>query len=398
MTVVDLNRFPSSQRALDFFASQTRAPLPAVLALAAFIMKIVLAASTYGTNDVKTFEEMQEKFESRGAEALYNEGTEARYGGRVLEVPQMNHPPFVLRLLQFWDWCHRIFGGSRGFWLRLTCACADLFAFVLVWLLLRGVAANFWSLAVLGVAPVAVMISGFHGNTDPIMISLVVAAAFSVDRRLPIWLAGAAFGASCSIKVWPLILMPIFILSAGAWKRRALFLGSFAVVVGLLGLPWLFTLRNLIANRVFDYTPFEGWWGLSFAFPGHGIALRRLVFIVILAAAVYMHKRVPSVFVQCGIVSFLFLFLTPGFGPQYLAWAVPWTVAAGWPAAALFHLAAGFYIFQIYAAWSAHIPWYFGNAYVYPIPHWVLLAGLLAWIMVPLLVFEAYRRNRRPGD
>ena len=103
-------------------------------------------------------------------------------------------------------------------------------------------------------------------------------------------------------------------------------------------------------------------------------------------------------FVQCGIVSFLFLFLTPGFGPQYLAWAVPWTVAAGWPAAALFHLAAGFYIFQIYTAWSAHIPWYFGNAYVYPIPHWVLRAGLLAWIMVLLLVFEAYRRNRRPGD
>jgi hypothetical protein len=70
-------------------------------------VKVVLAATTYGTNDVKTFEAMQEKFEARGAMALYTEGAEARYGGRVLAIPQMNDPPFVLRLIQFWDWRHR---------------------------------------------------------------------------------------------------------------------------------------------------------------------------------------------------------------------------------------------------------------------------------------------------
>jgi hypothetical protein len=364
------------------------------LALVAFIVKIGLAANTYGTNDVKTFEAMQEKFETRGAGALYTEGTEARYGDRVLEVPRMNHPPFVLRLIQFWDWCHRRLGGPLGFWLRLTCACADLFAFGLAWLLFRGVLGSFWSLAVLAVAPAAVMISGFHGNTDPIMISLVVAGAYLVDRQKPPWMAGIAFGAACSVKVWPLVLLPVFFLSVGSWRRRATFLGSFVAVTGLLGLPWVLTMRSLIVNRVFGYTPFEGWWGLSLAFPGHGTTLKRALFAGILAAAVYMHKRIPSVFVQCGIISFVFLFLTPGFGPQYLAWALPWTAAVSWPAACLFHMAAGFFLFEIYTAWSAGIPWYFANAYVYPIPGWVLSAGLLAWLLLPLLVFEAYRRNR----
>ena len=365
------------------------------LALAAFIVKVVLAATTYGTNDVKTFEAMQEKFETRGARALYTEGTEARYGGRVMEVPQMNHPPFVLRLMQFWDWLHRTLGGSFGFWLRFTCACADLFAFELVWLLLRDAPGSFWSLVLLAVAPIEVMISGFHGNTDPIMISLVVASAYSMDRQLPPWLAGSAFGAACSVKVWPLVLMPIFFLSAGGWKRRAMFLGSFAIVAVLLGLPWLLTMRDLIATRVFDYVPFGGLWGLGFALPGHSNTVKKLLFASVLAAEAYMYKRVPSVFVQCGIISFLFLFLTPGFGPQYLAWVVPWTVAAGWPAAGLFHLAGGFYLFSLYTAWSKGIPWYFANAYVNWIPPWVLRAGLLPWLLLPLLAAEAYRRNRR---
>jgi hypothetical protein len=365
------------------------------LALATFIVKVVLAATTYGTNDVKTFEAMQEKFEARGARALYTEGTDARYDGRVFEVPQMNHPPFVLRLIQFWNWLHKILGGSFGFWLRFTCACADLFAFWLVWLLLRGAPGSFWGLALLAVAPIAVMISGFHGNTDPIMISLVVAAAYSMDRQLPPWLAGSAFGAACSVKVWPLVLMPVFLLSAGTWKRRAMFLGSFAAVAGLLGLPWLLTMPDLIVTRVFDYVPFEGLWGLAFAFPGHGSLFRRVLFAGVLAAEAYMYERVPSVFVQCGIISFLFLFLTPGFGPQYLAWVVPWTVAAGWPAAGLFHLAGAFYLFELYTAWSKGIPWYFANAYTSWIPPWVLRAGLLPWLLLPLLVAEAYRRNRR---
>ena len=372
-----------------------RFPVCAKIALAAFIVKVVLAATTYGTNDVKTFEAMLEKFEARGAEALYTEGTEARYGGRVLEIPQMNHPPFVLRLIQFWDWLHRRLGGSFGFWLRFTCACADLFAFGLAWSLWRGAPGSFWSLALLAASPIAVMISGFHGNTDPIMISLVVAAAYAMDRQLPPWLAGIAFGAACSVKVWPLVLMPVFFLSAGTWKRRALFLGSFAAVAGLSGLPWLLTMPNLIVNRVFDYVPVEGLWGLSFAFPGHGNTFRQVLFAVILAAAAYMHQRVPSVFVQCGIISFLFLFLTPGFGPQYLAWVVPWTVAAGLPAAGLFQIADAFYLFETYTAWSMGLPWYFANAYVHGIPQWVLRSGLLAWLLLPLLVFEAYRRNHR---
>ena len=33
-----------------------------------------------------------------------------------------------------------------------------------------------------------------------------------------------------------------------------------------------------------------------------------------------------GLFEQCGLIAFLFLLLSPGFGFQYLTWTVPWTV------------------------------------------------------------------------
>jgi hypothetical protein len=368
-----------------------------ILALAAFLLKIILAATTFGTNDALTFELMQAKAETRGARALYREGTEARNNkGTVIQMMLMNHPPFVLRLMQFWALCRRLLGGSLHFWLRFTCACADLFAFFLIRKLLAGAPGAFWNLAVLAVAPAAIMISGFHGNTDPIMIALVVAAAYAMDRRLPVWLAGIAFGAAVSVKVWPLILAPVFFLSAQTLRRRAAFTISFLLTTFVLALPPIWTFTRLVLGNVFNYEPFSGWWGLSYLWPAGEPLLRMPMFVAIAAAAAYMHERVRSVFVQCAVVTFIFFILTPGFGPQYLAWLLPWTVAAGWPAAALFQLATGWFVFRIYTVWSHGLPWYFANAHVYGLAPEVLRIGLVSWFLLPLLAWEAYRANREP--
>lgn len=392
-----MTRDIKSPQAAPPLKRNTRRRILTGLALAAFLIKIILAATTYGTNDGQTFELMQAKAETRGVRALYLEGTEARNNqGRVLHMMQMNHPPFVLHLMRFWVFCARWIGGSLHFWLRFTCACADLFAFFLIGRLLEGSAGAFWNLAILALSPVAIMISGFHGNTDPIMIALVVAAAYAMDRRLPIWLAGVAFGAAVSVKVWPLILLPVFVLSARTFRRRAAFAVTSTLAAGLLALPWIWTIPDVIFNRVFNYSPFSGWWGLTYLWP-EGVSLLRMpLFVAVVAAAVYMHERVASIFVQCAVVTFVFFLLTPGFGPQYLAWAVPWTVAAGWPAAALFQLGAGLFVFRMYTGWSHGLPWYYANAFVNGLTPDVLRTGLAPWLWMPLLAWQAYRANRRP--
>lgn len=378
-----------------FLSPDARGRILGALAILAFLAKIALAATTYGTNDVATFEAMQQQAHSSRVLDLYLNGTQVRYDGQLLPVTQMNHPPFVLRLLQFWRLCHRILGGSLGFWLRFTCAVADLFTFFLIGRLFGASPGSFWKLAALAVAPASIMISGFHGNTDPIMICFVVLAAYAADRGLPPWVAGLALGLACSIKVWPLVFLPVFWLSARTLKRRAAFLASCLAAAAVLALPWLIRFPALILDRVFDYAPMQGWWGFLFLLPGTANTFRTAVFVAIAAATAYMHQRVRSVFVQCGIIAFIFLFLTPGFGPQYLAWVIPWTVAVGLSPAILFHMAAGFYCFEMYTAWSARVPWYFANSHINPIPHWVLQAGLAAWAVLPLMASESYRANRQ---
>src|SRR5215831_9967642 len=108
-----------------YLPSGARERILGALVIAAFLIKVALAATTYGTNDVQTFEAMQQKAHASKIRQLYLQGTEVRFNGELLQVSQMNHPPFVLRLLQLWRLCQRIFGGSLGFWIRFTCAIAD---------------------------------------------------------------------------------------------------------------------------------------------------------------------------------------------------------------------------------------------------------------------------------
>jgi uncharacterized membrane protein len=361
-------------------------------AAAAFLLKVWLATTTFGTNDVRTFELMLDKLESAGVETLYREGTEVRVDGNVA-VTRMNHPPFALTLLCTWGGLRRVSGLPLGIWIRLTCALADLLTLWLVW---RIAGENRLSLVVVASAPVAIMISGFHGNTDPIMMGLVILATYLMTQRRSPWIAGAAFALACSVKVWPLVFAPAFLLSAATTRRRVAFCVSFMVVATVVAMPWFLSAPHLILERVFGYGSFAGWWGIPYFLPTATYVLKPLVFACVLAVTVFMHRRAYSLFAQCAMVTFVFLFLTPGFGPQYLAWVVPWTVAAGWRSAALFHVFAGLFVFSMYTAWSQGFPWTFANARN-PIPAWVFGVGLLAWAMLPALIVETYRAYRACG-
>jgi hypothetical protein len=367
-----------------------------IAAAIAFLLKVALAARTFGTNDVQTFEEMLEKLQRSGARTLYQDGTDVLLDGRVLGAMQMNHPPMVLAMLRVWGRLRDATGLRLGFWLRLSCALADLLT---LWSLYgvfgtegeRGI-----GLLLVALSPASILVSGFHGNTDPIMISLVALAAFLLEKKDAPWRAGLAFGLACAVKVWPLVLVPAFLLSGGSPRRRLRFCAAAAAAFLLAALPGWDAGWPLVFERVFHYSSWPGWWGLTYLDPGAHAVLSTAVFAAVLAAAAYMFQRVPSLFDQWAISTFLFLVLTPGFGPQYLAWAVPWTIAARWRIAAAFHLAAGVFLFGVYTAWSAGFPWDFANAHKYLIPVWASRFGLAAWAATALMAVDVWRRGSIP--
>jgi hypothetical protein len=363
----------------------------------ALLAKLCLALFTFGTNDAFTFERMLDKLDASGASALYREGTPVMLDGKVIGIPQMNHPPFSLTLLRFWEFLRGVTGLPLRFWLRACCAFADLMAASLLWLLAERGRLDWRGVLIVAAAPAAIMIPGFHGNTDPIMIALSVIAAYLIDTERSAWLAGMAFGLSCSVKVWPLVLAPVLLPATNSRKRALQFALAASATAFCASMPWLATDPQLIFNRVFDYSPVRGWWGLSYLWPHSPLLARYVVFGVSLAVALGMRRRVGSAIAQCGVVTCLFLFFAPGFGPQYLAWVIPWTCAARWRTSAGFHIASAAFLFGMYNTWSLGLPWNYGNAfnlYKVPFPGWVYPAGLLAWAVLPYMAAEVWWRNR----
>ena len=363
-------------------------------ALAAFLLKAAMAAFTVGTNDVTTFERMLEGVNERGIEDLYRTGTPVIINGKEVGRQVMNHPPFTLHMLRVWGVLTRVSGLPLGFWMRFTCAIADLVVVWLAWRMSARVRGEWANLLLIALAPVAVFISGFHGNTDPILIAFVLAAVFLIEsdspRAAP---AGVAFGIACSIKVWPLVLMPAFLLFLRPLRAKAVFSLCAGATVLVIGLPWTVTDTAVVVVNILTYPSMPGWWGLTYLVPvPWRPALATLMWASLLAAQLWMHQRIPSLYAQCGIVTALFLFLTHGFGTQYLAWLVPWLAACGWRLTVPFHIASAIYLSVLYTGWSEGRPFY-ADAFKYPIPFWAYRFGLLTWATLPLIVGGIYCRH-----
>ena len=97
---------------------------------------------------------------------------------------------------------------DRKLFFRTLTSLADLGSFFLVAAIVRRRFGVSWNLAAYAFCPAAILIAGFHGNSDPLMIFFLLATAWSAERGHPPWLMGLFFGAALNIKLLPLFLLP----------------------------------------------------------------------------------------------------------------------------------------------------------------------------------------------
>ena len=370
-------------------------------AVAAFLLKIVLALLTYGSTDALIFEADLMKIKQDGGVALYRDGIRTEWCGQVGQwpCPVFNHPPFIILALEAWEALARMSGLPLRFWLRVTCALADVGSLMLLVRILNARRPNAQiALILFAVSPIAIVLSGFHGNTDPILIFFVLFSIHLIESCRPAWLAGAALGMAMNVKIWPVLLAPAALLGLRGTRRKAAFLAGAGTVFVVASLPFLVAAPRLVITRVFGYESQSGTWGLSLlsavlrssaplAWLGdaYGRFGKILSLGLVLAASIWPRPRpVPgTLFLRCGFVMFLFLSSVPGFGVQYLAWLVPWVVALGIRATAAYYAAGTVFLVTYYNAAAGRFPWYLANSLARPA--WtgtVLFAGLVCWVVV----------------
>jgi Gpi18-like mannosyltransferase len=73
-----------------------------------------------------------------------------------------------------------------------------------------GTISGWVSAGVYAIAPISILITAHHCNTEPLYVMLALAAALATDRGRPL-LAGLLLGAAINVKLVPVLLIPTFV-------------------------------------------------------------------------------------------------------------------------------------------------------------------------------------------
>lgn len=371
---------------------------PAILvaALFGFACKLSLAWCTTGTNDMRTWEADLHVIRTEGGQGVYKRFVPIYEDGKLAHEQVFNHPPLMIAFLSLWGWLEEQTAIPLRVWLRGTAALADLGSLALLFLAARK---GRWPasgplLCILAASPVAIFISGFHGNTDPILLFFILASAYAFDCHHHLPASGLLLGIAAGIKIVPLLLIPAVILALPTFHQRTIWSAAAAVSALLPALPYLSIAKNM-AKNVLGYTSVEGNWGIPFLYRflhlSHpypaSVVLKWTMLSAIVAIAVWFSRRPHpvSLFHRWGTTLFLFLAAAPGFGIQYLAWLSPWPTALGLRPMLAFHSTSGLFIAVVYTLWSGAIPWDYANSYLTGWTGWRQIFQLSAWLTIVAL-------------
>src|SRR5258708_5629479 len=301
----------------------------ASVATLATLIKLWLAWKTQGTLDIPAYQDHLNKLREYGAAAYNLPG--------IFWNP-LNVPPFAINLVRGAEFLATRTGVPFRFWFRLPAIFADAGSIWIVWqIAMRSpqLKIDFRLLLLMAICPASIMISGIHGNLDPLMIFGGLLSLFLLTQKGSTWLAGLVFGMALNIKVVPLIFAPTIFFYLPDLRPRLRF---FCTALGLFligSLPHLLQNPFGIIGAVFGHAGMYSHWGWTlllvmaqpqtpfsresgFHPPGvHAVAAalgKYLLIASIISLSFWLNKKKspPHLFVQSGVIAFLFMFLTPG--------------------------------------------------------------------------------------
>lgn len=372
--------------------------------------KFTFAAKTTGTNDLLFYQASWRKSEQpSGGLGLYRDGiSHIDFRGNEYKHEHYMNPPFVIHMLRLCGYLGSNVAFHFPFWLRVPSILADAGILLLLWKILRPATPRAWlALIAAALSPVTLMISGFHGSTDSLVVFFLMLTVWLLARPEQALLAGLAFGMSLNIKIWPAMLLPAMLIWLPDWKLRIRFMSAAAAIAIVASMPFLAQDPVLVIRRLLGYPSVYGQWGTSRLltlaagqpdsqmlvklFESYG---RFLILASIAALGIWLHRkhRAAPIGLRVALLIGVFLAFTPGFGVQYLAWLAPWVVIAGVEAVVAFSLAGSVFLYVVYDHWSRG-QWLVADSYQQgPWKGTAILYELLCWMTVLLITWCFWRQ------
>ena len=273
-----------------------------------------------------------------------------RVGAHVLDVSWnpyqaarlYPYPPLWVWVEAGSEWLARHSGLSFAVLVKLPVLAAEIGIVALLarWGAERGGAAR-WAPWIYAVHPVAVLVSGFHGQFDSLALLMVLIAVRASERGRHD-AAALALAAGIAVKSFPVLAVPVLLLRVTGAAARMRFLALAMLPVAVLLLPYLAhdasaVVRELLGyGGVADFGWIGAWRGLRWVSEGtlvrgearfHGplIPVAKALFLAAYAAvAVRMARRDSIAAVLAVLVAFESFY--GALSAQYLLWVIPLAV------------------------------------------------------------------------
>ena len=266
------------------------------------------------------------------------------------------------------------------FLLRLPGILADL-ALVLVLLRMSraqsGLRIPTWALAFFAASPVSVMVSGFHGNTDPVMVLFLACASFMCVTNRPV-LCGLFLALSCQIKIVPLLFLPAFAFYWLSRQRIRPFCFSFIPIMAVLWSEPLLNFPALFAKNVLSYGSYWGIWGATYLLRLTGwqdfsrisffdltsaqaivIAILKLLIIGAAIGIAWRRRQLrgEAFMHSMAYIWIAFFVFAPGVCAQYLIWLAPFILILSPVFYGCLLAASSIFLFAFYNSTAGGLPW-----------------------------------------
>ena len=348
------------------------------LALGTFA-KLWLAGTSIGSNDLPLFKGFARLLETHGLVELYRNST------------IFNHTPLISAYTVGAHWIAGDSTQSFAFVFRLGGIVADAaVVFGLLRMVRLGVQIPTWALALFAASPVSIMVSGFHGNVDPMLAAALFFTALALREKR--WIAaGFALALACNIKVSALLIAPAF----GAWvlardRAATVRFTVSAVLFTVAGWAWpLIACPDAFARNVLGYGGYWGIWGITqllratgnpdfakISYVGLSAAQTSVIQVLKLiiigsALGVAWFRRRQDLFSTVGAVWLVFFVFAPGAAAQYLVWPAPFLLLLSARGYAAVTVGCGIFLAAFYTVLCNGWPWVLGVSTAANTPRWL---------------------------
>ena len=130
------------------------------------VFKLLFASFTWGSNDVTTWVKFIDHIAVHGIFNIYR------------NIGDFNHPPLISTYLWLFSQCKDFLGESVPLIIRLPAILADVGSVIVATKILRHLGFTEKEIllrgCLLAASPILLLVSGFHGNTDPVFCFIIL--------------------------------------------------------------------------------------------------------------------------------------------------------------------------------------------------------------------------------